>query len=45
MPDLEKGGFAIGDEAYGKVFEILKNDASIIPNAVIAIDRFWKQRR
>lgn len=45
MPDFEKGGFLIGDDVYEKMYEVLKNDTNIIPNAVIQIDRFWKQTR
>lgn len=45
MPDLEKGGFLIGEKAYAEVHETLKNDETILPNSVIQIDRFWKQTR
>lgn len=45
LPDFEKGGFLIGDEAYEEIYNLLKNDLNILPNCVIEIDRFWKQTR
>ena len=45
MPDFEKGGFLIGEDAYEKIYEVLKNDENVLPEAVIQIDRFWKQAR
>lgn len=44
MPD-EQGGYLVGDGAYNAVYETLCNDDSILPRAVIEIDRFWKQAR
>lgn len=41
----EDGGFLIGDEAYEKVYEVLKDNESALAESVIAIDRFWKHAR
>ena len=45
IPDPEKGGFLIGDDAYEKMYEVLRNDQNVLPNAIIQIDQFWKQTR
>lgn len=44
-PDLENGGFKVGDDVYNKLYEKLKKNINILSNSVIEIDRFWKQTR
>ena len=45
MPDMDTGGWVIGEDAYNDIYQMLKKEPDLLLNVIVGIDRFWKQRR